>query len=67
MVHTAVQKRLLNVRDVALYLSQSEHTIRAWIRKGRIPYSKLERSVRFDLHEIDKWLKRKQVISAVED
>ena len=56
-----MDKRFLNTKEIAVYLGLSECTIRAWVKHGRIPYSKLGRAVRFDIKEIHKWLKNKQV------
>lgn len=56
-----MNKRFLTAKEVAIYLSLSENTIRAWVKLGRIPFSKLGRSVRFDLRAIDKWLGDKEI------
>lgn len=53
-------RRFLNIHEIANYLSLSENTIRAWVRTGRIPFSKLGRAVRFDLRKIEPWLKEKE-------
>ena len=55
------RKRYLDVDGVAEYLALSKHTIRDWIKKRQIPFIKFERAVRFDLQEIDIWLKEKEV------
>lgn len=46
--------------ELAEYLAVSEDAIRNWVKKGEIPFSKLGRALRFDLLEIEKWLKTKQ-------
>ena len=53
-------RRFLNVRELANYLSVSEETIRSWIKRGQIPYSKLGRSVRFDIYKVELWLKNRE-------
>jgi excisionase family DNA binding protein len=55
-----MEKRFFNVKEIATYLGLSEDTIRAWVKTGKIPFSKLGRSVRFDLRRIDQWLKKKE-------
>ena len=55
-----MEKRFLNVKEIANYLNLSEHTVRSWIRVGKIPFSKLGRAVRFDLRRIEPWLKKKE-------
>jgi excisionase family DNA binding protein len=54
-----MDRRFLNTKEMAEYLCLSECTIRAWVKMGRIPFSKLGRAVRFDLHKIEPWLKGK--------
>lgn len=56
-----MDKRFLTSKEIAIYLNLSENTIRAWVKFGRIPFSKLGRSVRFDLKVIDKWLRNKEI------
>jgi excisionase family DNA binding protein len=53
------RKRFVDAAGIAEYLGISEHTIRFWVKNGRIPFSKLGRAVRFDLRQIEVWLKSK--------
>ena len=55
-----VERRFFDVRELATYLSLSEDTIRAWVKLGKIPFSKFGRSVRFDLNKIETWCKQKE-------
>lgn len=55
-----ISQRFLDVKGLALYSNMSEHTIRAWVKTGYIPFSKLGRAVRFDKYKIDEWLKSKE-------
>ena len=50
----------MNVAELAVYLSVSKDTIRGWVKKGQIPFSKIGGSVRFDMRKIEKWLKSKE-------
>ncbi len=54
-------QRFLNVKGMAQYLCLSQDTIRAWVKTGYIPFSKLGRAVRFDMQEIEPWLMNKKV------
>jgi len=54
-----MNKRFLNTKEISVYLCLSEDTIRAWVKCGDLPYSKLGRAVRFDLQKIESWLKTK--------
>ena len=55
-MNTTEVKRFLNVKELAVYLSVSEDTIRNWKKRAEIPFSKFGRSVRFDMRKIEKWL-----------
>jgi len=54
-------RRLLNKRQLADYLGLQVYTIDAWVSQRRIPHIKLGKCVRFDLSEIETWLKGKKV------
>jgi len=62
-----MDKRFLNTKEIATYLGLSEHTIRAWVKLGKIPFYKLGRAVRFDLRKLEPWLKKKECDFSVED
>jgi excisionase family DNA binding protein len=57
-----MDRRFLTSREVAEYLGLSEPTIRAWVRMGKIPCYRLGRAVRFDLRQIETWVKKKAVV-----
>jgi excisionase family DNA binding protein len=44
--------RLLRVKEVAVALGVSEHTVRCWLMDGRIRYVKLGRATRISEHEL---------------
>ncbi len=50
----------LNTKDLAIYLSLSEDTIRSWVKRGELPYYKFGGAVRFGLLEIEKWTKKRK-------
>jgi len=52
------RKRLLNVAEAAEYLGTTAHTLYEWARDRRVPSFKQGKSVRFDLHELDKYVER---------
>ena len=56
-----VERRLVDVEEVAYMLGMSKNTIYCWVSQGRIPFVKCGRSTRFDLQEIDKWIKENSV------
>jgi len=58
-----MQKRLLNVPEVAVYLGFSVSAIRKWVRRGSIPFNKVNGGIRFDIERINQWLQRETVIT----
>lgn len=49
-------ERLQSVEEIAAYLGVSKETVRAWVKKGSIPFLKVGRQYKFRLSEIDVWL-----------
>jgi excisionase family DNA binding protein len=49
-------KHLLNVPQVANYLGFSIAAIRKWVRRGVIPFDKVNGTIRFDMERINQWL-----------
>ena len=47
--------KLIDVRTLSNMLSIKPKTIYDYVRKGRIPYFKVEGSIRFEIMEIKKW------------
>ncbi len=50
-------ERLYSVEEVADHLNVSQDTIRAWIKKDVIPFYKVGRRYKFNMSEIDEWVK----------
>ncbi len=50
-----VEKRFLNVSEIATYLGFSKSAIRKWVRLGLIPFCKVNGGIRFDIEQINKW------------
>jgi excisionase family DNA binding protein len=46
----------MTVEEVAEYLKLANQTIRKFVLKKTIPYRKVQKSVRFRLSEIEKWV-----------
>ena len=51
------KRNLLSVSQLAEYINMSPKTIYEWVHKGKIPYYKFVGSLRFDLDEINRWIK----------
>jgi len=60
-----MQKRFLNVSELSDYLGFKPSAIRCWIRKGSIPFKKLNGGIRFDIEKIEHWISRQSGSSEV--
>jgi len=48
--------RLLTIREVATYLSVSEHTVRRLVTRRRLPCLRVGRQLRFAPDVLSRWL-----------
>ena len=53
-------RRMVTIKELQEYLKISRPTIARWRKEEGLPYYKFQGSVRFDLDEIDEWLKNKR-------
>lgn len=51
-----MEKRYLGVEELSEYLGVTQGTIYVWVCHKKIPYIKVGRLVKFDLHKIEDWL-----------
>jgi excisionase family DNA binding protein len=56
-----VFKRYIGIQELSEYLSIPKGTIYVWVCHRRIPYAKVGKLLRFDLQEIENWLKIRKV------
>lgn len=54
-------KRFIGIEDLAEYLDVSKNTISSWVWLRKVPYFKVGRLVKFDLKEIEIWVKEKKI------
>lgn len=47
-------EKLLNYQEAADYLQIAENTLRVWVSRGRVPYTKIGRTVRFTQEQINQ-------------
>ena len=52
-----VEKRFFNVHEISAYLGMSTPTIYRYAEEMKIPCFKIGKVLRFDIHEIEKWMK----------
>lgn len=55
------ERRYLNAREAAKYLGFGEdnkaiNVIYQWVHRGKIPYTKVGRTLRFDIQVLDQWM-----------
>ena len=55
-------KRLVSIKEAAVYTGLSPHTIYTMVSQRRIPFVKTGRLVKFDLELLDKWIKQQTVM-----
>ena len=53
----AMPEKLVNLKDVAVYLSMSEDTVRTWIKEGKLPFYRVGKRYKFKISEIDDWIR----------
>jgi len=58
---TQVNRRLLNVEEVARMLDMRTSTIYAWVSQHRIPFVKCGRLTKFDLEKIGEWIEENSI------
>jgi len=49
--------KLLDISQLSEIINIKKQTIYDWTHKGLIPYVKVGRLLRFDLNDIERWLK----------
>jgi len=47
---------IMDAKQVSVYLSVAEKTIRSWTSQKKIPFTKINQTVRYRRSDIDKWL-----------
>lgn len=57
-------ERWLSLEEIAKHVGCSKDTIRAWIKKGTIPYHKVGRMYKFKISEVDAWIESGQSADA---
>ena len=60
-------KKYISVKDLAEYISMKPSTIYGWVHEGYIPHYKIGGGVRFNIEEIERWIKKKKAKSILID
>ena len=56
-----IQRRLIDVNQVAEYTGLAVKTIYTMVSQRRIPFVKLGRLTKFDVMDVDRWIKEHSV------
>lgn len=56
-----MEKRFININELSQYIGLTKGTLYVWVCQKKIPYLKLGKLVKFDLREIEDWMKDKRV------
>ncbi len=56
-----LEKRYLGTVECSEYLGITKGTLYAWVSHKRIPYIKIGKLVKFDVKEIDHWIRVRRI------
>ena len=56
-----MEKRFVGIEELAAYLGLAKGTVYIWVCQKKIPHLKMGRLVKFDLREIEIWLKERRI------
>jgi len=54
-----MEPRLLTVKELANYLGVNRFSVYRWVAQKRIPHLRVDRLIRFDLREVEEFMKRR--------
>lgn len=60
-IESNVLERWVNLEEVANYLSVSKDTIRAWIKKDKIPFYRVVKMYKFKISEVDEYVRNGKI------
>ncbi len=55
-------RRLISIKEAAVYTGLSVHTLYTMVSQRRIPYVKVGRLTKFDVGLLDDWIKQNTVM-----
>jgi len=56
-----MDRRYLGIEELSRYLGLTKGTLYVWVCQKRIPYLKIGKLLKFDIIEIENWLKDKRI------
>jgi len=60
-MQSSIKKQFLSPQELSAYTGLSLNTIYSWVNQRRIPHIKISRLVKFNVSEIDEWMKTMRV------
>ena len=57
-----IARRLISIQEASDYTSLAVNTLYKMVNQRRIPYVKVGRLVKFDLAQLDTWIKEQTVL-----
>ena len=60
---TKPTREIMSVPQAAEYLGQTELTLRDWVRKRKVPFYKVNGSIKFRKSKLDRWIDRGEVLT----
>ena len=55
------EKSFIGIKECAEYLDLNKGTLYSWVFQRKIPYHKFGGRVKFDLQELEVWIKKNKV------
>ena len=56
-----MEKRFVGINYISEYLGVKVNTIYSWVSQRKIPYTKANRLLRFDIRKIEEWVKNNSI------
>jgi excisionase family DNA binding protein len=57
----SLPEKWVNLEDIAVHLSLSEDTVRAWVKDGKLPFYRAGKRYKFKISEVDEWVRKGKI------
>ncbi len=57
----SLPEKWVNLEDIAVHLSLSEDTVRAWVKDGKLPFYRAGKRYKFKISEVDEWVREGKI------
>lgn len=55
------RKRLLSIAEASVYMGISKRTLHRMIQRHQVPFLRIGRLVKLDIHQLEKWISRQSI------